>query len=410
MDEIEITLPKLGESILSAQVVTWFKEEGDLVKLDEPLLEVSTDKVNSEIPSPVSGVLVKKIVENEQEVEVGKPLALISTKESLVASSSKSSDLHEKNEVPSEISGSETSYQAPNSSHEETSSMKAFFSPAVLRLAREKGLDLVELEKIPATGNGGRVTKKDVENYLAGTRPKKNQCPLESGVERLKMTGIRKAIADNMVKSFYEAPHATLVTEVDVTAIMKLIKKEKENFKDTHGCKISITSFIAKAIASGVQEFPIINSSLDGDTILLKRNVNLGIAVSVDQGIQVPVIKNCHAKTIVEIAHGVADLSHKARNNRLMPDDVKEGTITMTNFGMSGTLIGIPIIRYPEVAIIGIGAISKKVVALDDETMAIRSIMHVSLTFDHRALDGMYGCGFLESVKNHLESDLSLDS
>ena len=223
------------------------------------------------------------------------------------------------------------------------------------------------------------------------------------------MTGMRKAIADNMVRSFYEAPHASLVTEVDVTAIIQLIQKEKEEFLKKHGFKLTITAFVARAIAKALQQYPLINSSLEGDTILLKRYLNLGIAVSVEQGLLVPVVKHCQRLGITEIAKAISELSVKARSGKLTLDDVSEGTISLTNFGMTGVQIGIPIIRYPEVAIVGVGATYKKVVPLENDLLAIRSMMHVSLTFDHRVLDGMYGCGFLGALKKHLEEEIKID-
>jgi 2-oxoglutarate dehydrogenase E2 component (dihydrolipoamide succinyltransferase) len=388
-EDVEIRLPKLGESIVSATVVQWFKKEGDFIKLDEPLLEVSTDKVNSEIPSPIAGQVKALHAKVDEELDVGALIATITTKEIT------SGSLEQK--------GSQTPDSQKNVP-ESNSSMKQFFTPVVLKLAREKGISLDELSHIPATGAGGRISKRDLETYLANPSTSSQE-----GVERMKMTGMRKMIAENMVRSFYEAPHATLVNEVDVTSIMKYLAKQKDAFYQKQGYKLSITSFIAKAIANGVKEFPLINSSLEGDTIVVKRFVNLGIAVSVDQGILVPVIQNCQGRTISDLAKEVSVLSEKARGNRLDPTQVKEGTITMTNFGMSGTLMGVPIIRYPEVAIIGVGAIQKKVVVLDDETMAIRSMLHLSLTFDHRVIDGMYGCGFLAAIKHHLENSQGLD-
>lgn len=389
-EEVQIKLPKLGESIVSATVVQWFKKEGDLIKLDEPLLEVSTDKVNSEIPSPVAGQIKKIHAFPDQELDVGAPIATIITSEiTLERSKALASD--------SEVI---------TKSNE---SRKNFFTPVVLKIAQEKGIDLEELSKVPTTGAGGRLSKKDLEHYL--NEKKQAIPPSNSGacqIERMKMTNMRKVIADNMVRSFYEAPHATLVNEVDITQAINSINQKKEIFFQQHGYKISITSFIAKAIANAVQEYPLINSSLEDDTIVLKHFVNLGIAVSVDQGILVPVIQNCQDLEIVGIAKEVAKLSHNARSNSLHPDQVQEGTITMTNFGMSGTLIGIPIIRYPEVAIVGVGAIQKKVVVLDNDAMAIRSTLHLSLTFDHRVIDGMYGCSFLNTVKQHLENHISL--
>lgn len=379
-DEIEIKLPKLGESIVSATVVQWFKKVGDRVKLDEPLLEVSTDKVNSEIPSPVAGTITRIVADPDQELDVGAPLAFISISGSAAA-------VCEKNILENK---------------EERSlppSKKGFYTPVVLKIAQEKGVDLSELEDIPATGVGGRLSKRDLEKYL---ETRKQVLP-RGEVERVKMTTMRKMIADAMVDSFFTAPHATLVNEVDVTKLMKHLKETKESFLQENGFKITITSHIAKAIGVAAKKYPMINASLEKDTILIKKNVNLGIAVSVEQGILVPVIARCDSLSLKEIARAVATLSEKARTGTLQPDQVKEGTITMTNFGMSGTLMGTPIIRQPEVAILGVGAITKKVVALDDDTMAIRSIMHLSLSFDHRVIDGMYGCEFLAEVKKQLE-------
>ncbi len=381
MDEVEIKLPKLGESIVSATIVQWFKKVGDPVKLDEPLLEVSTDKVNSEIPSPVSGTVTKIMATPDQELDVGAPLAMIATVE--VAHPEETM----KTPKVEEATGS-----AP--------SKKGFFTPVVLRMAQEKGVDLSELENIPATGSGGRLSKRDLENYLQNRKGSTSQ----GDVERVKMSTMRKMIADAMVNSFYTAPHASLVYEVDVTNLINHLKETKESFFKENGYKLTITSYIAKAIGEGAKKFPMINASLDGDTILIKKNINLGIAVSVDQGVLVPVIANCGSLSLKEIAREVATLSDKARRGNLQPDQVKEGTITMTNFGMSGALIGTPIIRHPEAAILGIGAITKKVAVLEDDTTAIRSVMHLTLSIDHRIIDGMYGCEFLTEVKSQLES------
>jgi 2-oxoglutarate dehydrogenase E2 component (dihydrolipoamide succinyltransferase) len=387
--EIEVTLPKLGESILNATVVQWFKKEGDQVAKDEPLLEVATDKVNSEIPSPVAGTLLQIKAQPEQDLTVGDLLAIISQEGAAEAA------------APTQARQA----QQPTQTSDE---MKDYFSPAILRLAKEHNIPLQTLENIPGTGQGGRITKKDLEEYIA---KKKKPCPLQvptEGVEHIKMTGMRKAIAENLVRSFYQAPHASLVCEVDVTDAIKTIHREKEAFLQKHGVKLTITSFVARAIARALQEFPWLNASLRDDTIVVKRFVNLGIAVSVEQGILVPVIKGCQKLQLHEIAHAIADFAQKARTSSLSPQDVQEGTITMTNFGMSGVQIGIPIIRYPEVAIVGIGAITKKVVVLEDDLFGVRHMLNVSLTFDHRVIDGMYGCGFLGALKKHLEHDLAL--
>lgn len=395
-EEFKITLPKLGESILSATVVQWFKQVGDTVNLDEPLLEVSTDKVNSEIPSPVSGILQQILAHPDEELDVGAPLAVIATQSSA-----------------SQTTEQLKTYIAPQEAG--SSDMKDFFSPALLRLAREQGIGLEELERITGTGAGSRLTKKDLEIYLEKKASSPRPCPImqqktvTGDTERVKMSGMRKAIAENIVRSFYQAPHATLISEVDVTEILKVIQKEKEAFAAKHGVKLTITSFVARAIAKALQEFPLLNSFLDQDTIVLRRFVNLGLAVSVEQGLMVPVIKHCQKMNISSLAKAINELSSKARSGTLSPDDIADGTITMTNFGMSGVNIGIPIIRYPEVAIIGIGAIHKRVAVLEDDSFAIRSLMNICLTFDHRVLDGMYGCGYLGSLKKHLEDNLSLE-
>ncbi len=385
-EETKVLLPKLGESIHSAIIVQWFKKVGEVVQLDEPLLEVSTDKINSEIPSPIAGVLQEICAEVDQEVQVGELLAIISTE------GMQTKKNLEKN-TPSPISISVEQNQD-------------FFSPALLRLARENKLNLEELQKITGTGSGGRITKRDLELYLE-KRAKKEESSLQP-IERLQMTGMRKAIADNMVRSFYEAPHATLITEIDITDVMQCIQKEKQNFLEKYQAKLTLTSFTARALVKALQEFPLLNSSLDKDTILMKRFINLGIAVSVEQGLLVPVLKGAQELSLPKIAQGISDLSHKARTGELVPDDVIEGTITITNFGMSGVQIGIPIIRYPEVAIIGVGASYRKVVPQEDDSLAICHMVNLSLTFDHRVLDGMYGCAFLNALKHHLEMDKGL--
>ncbi len=361
--EVNIVLPKLGESIVSATIVRWFKKVGDFISLDEPILEVSTDKVNSEIPSPSAGILQEICAEVGQEVDVGQILAILQLQK------------------PAEI-------------------QEAFLSPSVSRLLKEEGIGADETDLIPKTGEGGRLTRKDVEAYLAS---KSASLGAAEGVERIKMTHLRKAIADNMVKSFYAAPHASLMTEVDMTFVLEKVAREKGRFLAESNLKLTVTPYIAEAIGKALQDFPLLNASLDGDTIIMKKFVNLGIAVSIDHGVMVPVILDARNLSLRELTAQINLLAEKARTNQLKAEDVQQGTITMTNFGMTGTMIGIPIIRHPEVAIIGIGAITKKVVPLPDETIGVRSMMWVTLTFDHRVLDGLYGCEFLSKLKRILE-------
>ncbi|MCY3974681.1 MAG: dihydrolipoamide acetyltransferase family protein [Simkaniaceae bacterium] len=395
MEEIRITLPKLGESITRATVVRWLKAPGDPVELDEPLLEVSTDKVNSEIPSPVTGVIRAIHVQPEEEIEVGALIAVIvpeSEEEGIDRSSSPV--------TPVPVTPTRER-ESPS-----TSSEKALFTPAVLRIATQKGISPEELGHIPATGAGGRLSKRDIEEYLA---QKEENGEGGEAVERIKMSVMRKTIAENMTRSFYEAPHASLLHEVDVTRLMRMIDERKERFRRAHDCKLTITSFILKAMAHAVSAFPLINSSLEGDAIIVKRSVNIGIAVSVDQGILVPVIRKCNELALTEVAKQVGRLSTGARKGSLRGDAVREGTITMTNFGISGVLAGTPIIRYPEAAIVGIGAVRKEPVVSADDGIAVRSIMRITLTFDHRIIDGMYGCGFLVAIKERLESAIVPD-
>lgn len=390
--EYQVTLPKLGESIVSATIVQWFKKEGDKVNLDEPLLEVSTDKVNSEIPSPVSGIITQILARVDEELQVGDPLVVIQIK------TEAEKDVSEVVIKPIQQTPSSTCAAAD---------MQSVFSPALIRLARENGIPLEDLSKIEATGAGGRLTKRDLELFIE-KQAKPTSLPKtdsSAAVEHVKMTGMRKAIAENMVRSFYEAPHASLVTEVDMTGVLKIIQRDKDTFLAKHGVKLTVTSFVAQAIAEALRQYPLLNSSLEGDTIVVKRFVNLGIAVSVEQGVMVPVIKNCQSMPLPSLAQAIGDLSLKARSGKLAPEEVQGGTITLTNFGITGVQIGIPIIRYPEVAIVGLGAIHKKVVALDDDLFGVRSMTHLSLTFDHRVLDGLYGCGFLNAVKTRLEKN-----
>ncbi|MEI6242114.1 MAG: dihydrolipoamide acetyltransferase family protein [Chlamydiota bacterium] len=358
-EEIKITLPKLGESIVGATIIQFFKKEGERIEQDEALLEVSTDKVNSEIPSPVSGIVKEILVSPNVEVLVGDPLVIVEV------------DAKEKTE-------------------------EEFLSPAVIRFAQDQNISKEELLHIPK--EGGRLTRKDIEKYVSFKSK-----PMSEG-EKISMSSMRKAVAENMVRSFYSAPHASLLTEIDVSGIVALIQKEKEPFFQKHKAKLSITSFLSYAIAQVVKNYPLLNSSLDGDMIFVKRHVNIGIAVHVEQGLMVPVIHEAEEKSLVEVAKSIFSLVEKGREQKFSMDDLQGGTLTFTNFGMTGVMTGVPIIRFPEVAIIGAGAIQKKVVVLPDSSFGVRSVMMVSLTFDHRVLDGIYGCNFLQDLKGFLET------
>lgn len=373
MSEFTVSLPKLGESIVSATVIKWFKKEGDIVSLDEPLLEVATDKVNSEIPSPVSGKILKIFANIDEVKNVGDPLVLIATDVEIVQEKKKV-----EHALPQKVSMED----------------QTLISPAVLKLMQEHNLTFDDIQKIPRSSSSGRLSKKDLLKYLETS---------DSSEDRIKMSAMRKAIAENMVRSFYQAPHASLIHEIDVTRPAEFIKNEKEAFFNKHKAKLTITSFVALAIAKAIKKFPLLNSRLQDDTIILKKDVNLGIAVSVENGIMVPVIKDASSKDLVGLSKAIADIATRVRSNCLSPDEVQGGTVTMTNFGMGGVMIGIPIIRHPEMAIVGIGALKKKPAVIQEDKIAIRSMMHLCLTFDHRVIDGMYGCAFLQEVENAIK-------
>lgn len=374
---VEVVLPKLGESILGATVVQWLKKEGEWVAVDEPLLEVSTDKVNSEIPSPFAGVLQAQLVGEQEEVEIGAPLARIALQ----------------SQKPSQESGHRPHAEV-SSSCEESS-----FSPVVLRIAAAEGISLETLRALPGTGEGGRITKRDLEAYL---QEKRTDAPTEE--ERIPLSGMRKKIAENMVRSFYEAPHASLVCEADVTEIVAYLAQEKLHFQERHGAKLTITSFLIHALVRALADFPLLNASLEKETIIVKHAIHVGFAVNLDKGLglMVPVIKGCHQRDLVSIAQAVGDLSQRARAGTLLPDETAGGTITLTNFGMKGALLGVPIIRHPEVAILGAGAIQKRPVVGEGDQLHIRDLLYLTLTFDHRVINGVYGCDFLSALCSHL--------
>ncbi len=373
MKEVKITLPKLGESIVVATIINWFKKEGDLIEKDEALLEVATDKVNSEIPSPVSGKVTKLLAKAQEEVKVGQEIAVISTAEDIEISK----DIKKKPEAKSEKDS------------------KTFFSPAVLRYAKEHNIDISELENIEGSGEGKRITKKDIEEYISSKKVHDENV--------INLSPIRKRIADNMEKSYSEIPHAYLIDEIDITEIMEIIEENKTNFLQKNNAKLTITTFISYAIAKAVKKYPLLNSTYDKNKILLKKDINLGLAVSHDDAVLVPVIKKVQNLNIVDISKNITDLAKKVRSNKITIDDTKDGSITLTNFGMASTLMGFPIIKYPEAAIIGLGAVKKRAILTDSSKVVNRAIVMITLAFDHRIFDGMYACSFLNEIKHVLE-------
>lgn len=378
----EFRFPKIGETGSGGIVVRWLKQVGDMIAKDEPLIEVSTDKIATELTSPHSGIVSDCLVKEGEEVLPDQLLALIAQEQESVVEP-----------------------QAPLS--EMPSAMPAgqeccWLSPAILSLARREGISLEQVQKIQGTGTGGRITRRDIEAFIAH---RQSATPSVGNENRIPMSPLRRAIASSLAKSSDEVPHASLVVDVDVTDLMHFIAGEKERFFSAHGVKLTITSFIIQCLTKTLSQFPLLNGSLDGDAIVVKKSINVGVAVNLNkEGVVVPVIRNCQDLSLVSIAKALSDLSMRARTNKLDRSETQDGSVTVTNFGMTGALIGMPIIRYPEVAILGIGTIQKRVVVRDDDSLVIRKMMYVTLTFDHRVLDGIYGGEFLTSLKNRLES------
>ncbi|WP_192940648.1 dihydrolipoamide acetyltransferase family protein [Candidatus Chlamydia corallus] len=387
----EFRFPKIGETSSGGSIIRWLKNLGDHVARDEPVIEVSTDKIATELASPKEGRLVRFCVNEGDEVASGDVLGFIELEET-----SETSDQN----VPSSPTSSEIRSEICS-----RTSSSGWFSPAVLSLAQREGIGLDKLQQIIGTGKGGRVTRQDLEAYILEVREVSMPERFRGEENRIPMSPLRQAIASTLSKSSDEVPHASLIVDVDVTDLMNLISGERERFLNTHGVKLTITSFIVQCLAQTLRQFPLLNGSLDGTTIVMKKSINVGIAVNLNkEGVVVPVIHNCQDRGLVSIAKALADLSSRARSNKLDPSEVQGGSVTVTNFGMTGALIGMPIIRYPEVAILGIGTIQKRVVVRDDDSLAIRKMVYVTLTFDHRVLDGIYGSEFLTSLKNRLES------
>ncbi|WP_213358003.1 dihydrolipoamide acetyltransferase family protein [Chlamydiifrater phoenicopteri] len=392
--------PKIGETSAGGIVVRWFKQEGDSVSADEPLVEVSTDKIATELPSPVSGKLVAILAKEGKEVSVSEVLAHI---EELPSESKE--DFNDKS-----IEVESNDHKLPEPKHPRFVRRKgtsAWFSPAVLSLAERSGIDLEEIKNIIGTGIDGRITRKDLEKYLLSKDQKRADiCSTPvSGESRIPLSPLRRAIASSLVKASDEVPHASLVVDVDVTGMVNLIAEEKNRFLETHGVKLTVTSFIVQCLTKTLQQFPLLNGAMEGDTIIVKKSVNVGIAVNLNkEGVVIPVIRNCQERDLVSIAKTLADLSSRARANKLDLSEVQGGSVTLTNFGMTGALIGMPIIHYPEIAILGVGTIQKRVVVKEDDSLAIRKMMYITLTFDHRVIDGIYGSEFLTALKNRMES------
>lgn len=426
-DLYDIEMPKMGESVTEGTVIKWYKKVGEPVKQDEILLEISTDKVDTEIPSPIDGTVAEILVGEQETVDVG----------TIVAKVSASGKVVQKKKAQEEATD-EVEPSVPESMHDNFSSQvpdfkesvkeaDRFYSPLVLNIAQKESVRLEELENIKGSGVEGRVTKKDILGYIeqrkAGgiktsteevatiskeTASKfKFDIPVTGEVEKIPMDNIRQKIMQHMVASRDTSVHVTSLTEVDMTKIDKFLKEKREDYRKKEGVKLTYLAFIADACIKALKKYPLVNSSIDGNTIIQKKYVNLGIAVALEPaGLIVPNIKGADQKNILGLASSIHDLASRSRNKKLSPDDITGGTFTITNYGVFGTIFGTPIINQPEVAILGVGAIVKRPVVIEvdgTDAIAVRSIMDITISHDHRLIDGMIGSLFIKYIKETLE-------
>lgn len=413
MSRFEIKMPKLGESITEGTIISWSVQVGDVIKEDDVLFEVNTAKVSAEIPSPVEGKVVEILFKEGDTVAVGTVVAIV--------------------DIGGENSGDEGVVVVSKTVSEETPQVKTvkteeerWYSPIVLQLAREAGIQPKELDTIPGTGYQGRVSKKDIKSYIvrkqsggimtakpAATPEIQRTAPASGtfsaeGVEVKEMDRVRKVIADHMVMSKHTSPHVTNVVEVDVTKLVKWRDKNKDAFFRREGVKLTYMPAITEAVAKALAAYPQVNVSVEGYNILFKKHINIGIAVSLNDGnLIVPVVRDANRLNLNGLAVAIDSLALKARDNKLMPDDISGGTFTITNFGTFKSLFGTPIINQPQVAILGVGYIEKKPAVIETpegDVIAIRHKMYLSLSYDHRVVDGSLGGNFLYFIKEYLEN------
>jgi len=422
--KVEVIMPKMGESLQEGTILKWHKKPGDRVKRDEILLEISTDKVDTEIPSPADGILTEILYKENETIPVGTVIAYIETEISEVEVKTGEKKEEIKVEGGREIKRGE---EFPSFISEEIPvKTKRFYSPVVREIARREGISLEELEKIPGTGYGGRLTKNDLLNYIEAKRKKVGVRPAvveeveeikppvakpefypEGKVEIIEMSHVVKAMAEHMLRSVKTSPHVSAISECDMTEIMNFIDRYADEFQKREGFKLTLTPFIVDAVVKALKEFPLINSSVEGDKIIVKKYINIGIAVATDYGLIVPVVKNADEKNFIGLARSVNEIVMKARNKKLTPDDIQGGTFSITNYGVFGNIIGTPIINQPQVAILGVGAVKKRPVVITKDGVdyiAIRSMAFLTLSFDHRIIDGALGGRFLERVVYYLEN------
>jgi 2-oxoglutarate dehydrogenase E2 component (dihydrolipoamide succinyltransferase) len=438
MAQIEIRLPKMGESVTEATITNWLKNIGDTVNLDEPLVEVATDKVDNELPSEVEGILIKQLFDKDQVAQVGDVIAIISTDGDSISVIDEP-----KKEIQTTISQISEKAEQLISSNSKSNGVNKFYSPLVRSIAEKENISSQELDAIEGSGQDGRVTKTDILDYLknrgnatvenVNVETKQTEVistpavPLSStqlgggtiagikepiitlnpGDEIVEMDRMRKLIADHMVMSVHVSPHVTSYVEADVTNIVNWRNKVKKEFEKREGEGLTFTPIFMEAIAKAIKDFPGVNVSVSGTNIIMRKDINLGMATALPSGnLIVPVIKNADRLNLTGIAKAVNDLANKARNNKLKPEDIQGGTYTVTNVGTFGNVMGTPIINQPQVAILALGAIRKMPAVIetpDGDFIGIRHKMFLSHSYDHRVVDGALGGKFVRRVADYLE-------
>jgi len=425
MAKYELVLPKMGEGIIEATINKWLKEVGEKLSEDDAIVEVATDKVDSEVPSPVDGVLVKTLFEEGDVAPVGDVIAIIETEgEGEEVTNDADKEITDEKDEPVEQENNTSNVDDEPVKPVFTSS-KRFLSPLVKSIAKKEGVSLEELESIKGSGKDNRLVKNDLLDYIKNRGGKKTETissPVDSSVksiqappisinegdEVVEMDRMRRLIADHMVMSSHVSPHVTSFIDVDVTNIVNWRNKIKETILKREGEKITFTPVFINAAAQALMEFPQVNASLDGYKVILRKRINVGMAAALPNGnLIVPVIKDADQKNILGTAKIVNDLAKRSRENKLQPDEIQGGTFTITNFGSFDSLSGTPIINQPQVAILGVGAIRKKPVVIETEggdVIGIRHIMILSMAYDHRIVDGALGGMFLRRIKQLLEN------
>ncbi len=434
---VDLVMPKMGESIMEATVLKWHKQPGDHVNMDETILEIATDKVDSEVPSTAEGVIKEILFKVDDVVPVGTVIARIESG-GTAAVQPAPAPTQAAPEPPKPAPAPQPVAAAPQPAPAApvgTTGGNRFYSPLVLNIAAKEGIGMAELENIPGTGAEGRVSKKDILAYVANrkngapaaTAPAPQAAPAApapqpaaaapapqaevnygDNVEIIEMDRMRKMIADHMVRSKATSAHVTSFTEADVTNIVKWRDKVKGEFQKKYNEKITFTPIFIEAIVNCIRKFPMINASVDGTRIIVKKDINIGMATALPSGnLIVPVIKNADTKNLLGLSKDVNGLANAARNNKLKADDTQGGTFTLTNVGTFGSLMGTPVINQPQVAILAVGTIKKRPVVLeteDGDVIAIRQMMYLSMSYDHRIVDGSLGAAFLTAVANELEA------